>query len=912
MVPSRVYRTNRGLHPLTGSHRWTVRSASMGFDKRQAAKKYSPKDGDTLDAIAQRETAAGNQLSAEDLALFNWGTSDPAVVDEHLRDELDSHKRGDDKRFVISADAKPRSDLLIPVGFTRSGLSVDLTHTVRVRRVPPPPPQFKACAQIPGVTFEFDKSFVRPGVVEALKALEEARRKNPDAKIMIFGHTDKVGSESYNKGLSERRAKSVYAFITNKPEIWEALYQEEGWGIKSVQEILADMGGDYDPGPVDGVDGPRTQAAVKNFQRDYGLTIDGKAGAKTRAKLFGDYMAGKHDVDAGDDAFMDPKHMGCGEFNPVEDTEEPSEPNRRVTFFLFHPDRIPKLPCKHADLGPCRRQITPPLPRYRDNFHCSFYDSIARKCPCEGPGPGPVPVVEAKAAVSITEILGLYKPGGDDRPAKAPGTTRNSGYVAGYSSGDDQGRVFTNRLPDGTWKKNVQYVEITVKVSLDPAGAPMPAGAKIRWSFEVPDDPSNQDPKIHPDVGKLLDPNDYDASGNVTPKGDDNDPGGKAKEKPKFAEADPKYTLAKNETLIDRATMLSKVRFQVSDVAGDTFRITALAVHPAFTDSTPASTGLLTVWHRVEIEYVKMPSATELPVEEIAGHYLLARVQVDVSERREVKDLPVLPVSAVDAYCSKKHGEFTHEGEGGWFFMVAATRSSPPKTATLLYEGEAEAHAGKIRALDAWLDQSKEPAVVRVFNRALIGGLGTPKPADRNRHIKFQVTSRTKSWNEVTIARNDYHLPESPDVAFLDADLSHYAFADGEHIPIQVLSQGDDALVLAGISPGGVDIGGKHFFGGKLIVYTLVQEYDGLIGTLCHELGHAFDNAHKCGNFDWTNGPKRTGCCLNYWFFFILDDAGPRKPIPWTQNRLSAEMCGPHIRRIRDFHLEDNPGLKWK
>jgi len=127
---------------------------------------------------------------------------------------------------------------------------------------------------------------------------------------------------------------------------------------------------------------------------------------------------------------------------------------------------------------------------------------------------------------------------------------------------------------------------------------------------------------------------------------------------------------------------------------------------------------------------------------------------------------------------------------------------------------------------------------------------------------------------------------------------------------VQVLSAGEDALVVAGISPGGTSVGGKHYFGGRLIVFTKTQSGD-VIVTLCHELCHAFDNAHKCGNWDYRQQANRTSCCMNYWFQFVLDDAAPRAPIRWTQNRQSADLCGEHIVRIRDYHLEDNPGLGW-
>ena len=43
--------------------------------------------------------------------------------------------------------------------------------------------------------------------------------------------------------------------------------------VRRVQQILVERG--YDPGPVDGLWGPRTEAALRAFQRDHGLEVDG-------------------------------------------------------------------------------------------------------------------------------------------------------------------------------------------------------------------------------------------------------------------------------------------------------------------------------------------------------------------------------------------------------------------------------------------------------------------------------------------------------------------------------------------------------------------------------------------------------------------------------------------------------------
>lgn len=54
---------------------------------------------------------------------------------------------------------------------------------------------------------------------------------------------------------------------------------------KQIQCLLTYLG--YDPGGIDGANGRNTIAAIKRFQSDYGLTVDGYAGAATQKMLTG-------------------------------------------------------------------------------------------------------------------------------------------------------------------------------------------------------------------------------------------------------------------------------------------------------------------------------------------------------------------------------------------------------------------------------------------------------------------------------------------------------------------------------------------------------------------------------------------------------------------------------------------------
>ena len=53
---------------------------------------------------------------------------------------------------------------------------------------------------------------------------------------------------------------------------------------KLVQAALYCKG--YDPNGLDGGFGPGTEAAVRKYQADHGLTVDGMAGRETQVSLF--------------------------------------------------------------------------------------------------------------------------------------------------------------------------------------------------------------------------------------------------------------------------------------------------------------------------------------------------------------------------------------------------------------------------------------------------------------------------------------------------------------------------------------------------------------------------------------------------------------------------------------------------
>ena len=66
------------------------------------------------------------------------------------------------------------------------------------------------------ILFAFDKSDLTSASQGNLNDLVTILNKYPDTDIEIQGHTDNVGTDDYNQGLSERRASAVSSYIRGK------------------------------------------------------------------------------------------------------------------------------------------------------------------------------------------------------------------------------------------------------------------------------------------------------------------------------------------------------------------------------------------------------------------------------------------------------------------------------------------------------------------------------------------------------------------------------------------------------------------------------------------------------------------------------------------------------------------------
>jgi peptidoglycan hydrolase-like protein with peptidoglycan-binding domain len=233
----------------------------------------------------------------------------------------------------------------------------------------------RACA-IPAAVFAFDSSFPGPGIFQYLEQVAALARDTPGARLVVFGHADATGDEAYNKTLSDRRARAVLALLTRDVALFDAVADEDGWGVAHEQAMLRGVG--CNPGAIDGQAGAKTRAATRAFQGEYNdgvfhasgqrrahadLAIDGVMGPATRRALRDAYVS----VAPGGlatDRFAGPRFAGCSELNLI--AEGAAAENRRVVVGFFDALPAEPFPCKTGDVSACPRDG--PAPR-----RCGFY-----------------------------------------------------------------------------------------------------------------------------------------------------------------------------------------------------------------------------------------------------------------------------------------------------------------------------------------------------------------------------------------------------------------------------------------------------------------------------------------------------------------------------------------------------------
>jgi outer membrane protein OmpA-like peptidoglycan-associated protein len=90
------------------------------------------------------------------------------------------------------------------------------TEPAAVAPVATTQPSAPAHPVLQGVNFDFDRATLRPEAYAILDQAADTLRQWGDGKVEVAGHTDYIGTEAYNMGLSLRRAEAVANYLITK------------------------------------------------------------------------------------------------------------------------------------------------------------------------------------------------------------------------------------------------------------------------------------------------------------------------------------------------------------------------------------------------------------------------------------------------------------------------------------------------------------------------------------------------------------------------------------------------------------------------------------------------------------------------------------------------------------------------
>ena len=84
-----------------------------------------------------------------------------------------------------------------------------------------------------GIKFDFDKATLRPESYPILDEVAEILKRNPDMIVEVQGHCCAMGSDAYNLQLSDRRANSVFTYLTTEHMIAPSRLIPRGYGERT-------------------------------------------------------------------------------------------------------------------------------------------------------------------------------------------------------------------------------------------------------------------------------------------------------------------------------------------------------------------------------------------------------------------------------------------------------------------------------------------------------------------------------------------------------------------------------------------------------------------------------------------------------------------------------------------------------
>lgn len=127
------------------------------------------------------------------------------VQAEHARVDL-AHAQQERTQILLASRAREAQGAQNQVQSTRAELQQTQQELAALKAKPT---DRGMVVTLGDVLFDTGQASLKPGADLTLDRLASYMRSNPNTRVLIEGHTDSVGSDSYNDALSQRRADAV-------------------------------------------------------------------------------------------------------------------------------------------------------------------------------------------------------------------------------------------------------------------------------------------------------------------------------------------------------------------------------------------------------------------------------------------------------------------------------------------------------------------------------------------------------------------------------------------------------------------------------------------------------------------------------------------------------------------------------
>ena len=159
-----------------------ARSRQAELDAQAAAAARAAADKERADAEAARLAAEAARSSADAARL---------AAEAQARQAQDVVAQSEREKDALRNQLREQLNVILETRETARGLIVNLSD----------------------VLFDFNSANLKPGAREKLARVSGIILAHPGLNIAVEGHTDSIGSDSYNQRLSEQRAASVQTYM---------------------------------------------------------------------------------------------------------------------------------------------------------------------------------------------------------------------------------------------------------------------------------------------------------------------------------------------------------------------------------------------------------------------------------------------------------------------------------------------------------------------------------------------------------------------------------------------------------------------------------------------------------------------------------------------------------------------------